>query len=251
MTWLRDEGAAIRLSSAAHASPAGVPARGVGTGARGSRPQAAFVVSPLAAVLLGVLPLLSGRVGVAGIQALGGAGLVLRPILRVMVRTSNTKTETPRISTAGTMMLVDPPHSDHLSPGGLPRALPGRACSKQRLRTGACQPRARTRREPETWTGARRTTKPVLTSIAAVESRPGIDMVRRRCPMRLFLSETPDQDRALRVPEVGANRRHRAVARRRGSGPHRGSGSWSQHVKRPPTAVGRTPTCLDIFRWKP
>ncbi len=47
-----------------------------------------------------------------------------------------------------------------------------------------CQPRARTRRKPETLTSTRTTTKPVLASIAAVESRPGIDMVRRRSTVR-------------------------------------------------------------------
>ena len=43
-----------------------------------------------------------------------------------------------------------------------------------------CQPRARTERKPETRTGNTTTTKLALTSIAAVEHRPGIDMVRRR-----------------------------------------------------------------------
>src|SRR5215467_2282849 len=45
---------------------------------------------------------------------------------------------------------------------------------------GPCQPRARTKQKPETLTSTRTTTKPALTSIAAAESRPGIDMVRRQ-----------------------------------------------------------------------
>lgn len=49
-------------------------------------------------------------------------------------------------------------------------------------RTDPCQPRDRTRRKPETLTSTRTTTKPALTSVAAVEVRPGIDMVRRRSP---------------------------------------------------------------------
>jgi hypothetical protein len=47
-----------------------------------------------------------------------------------------------------------------------------------------CHPRARTGRKPETWTGTRTTTKLALNSIAAVEFRPGIDMVRRRSTVR-------------------------------------------------------------------
>ena len=47
-----------------------------------------------------------------------------------------------------------------------------------------CQPRARTGRKPETLTSTKTTTKPALTSIAAVEPRPEIDMVRRRSTVR-------------------------------------------------------------------
>jgi hypothetical protein len=44
----------------------------------------------------------------------------------------------------------------------------------------ACQPRARTGRKPETLTSTGTPAKSALASIAAVEFRPGIDMVRRR-----------------------------------------------------------------------
>ena len=46
------------------------------------------------------------------------------------------------------------------------------------LPSWSCQPRARIERKPGTLTGTRTTTKPALTSIAAVESRPETDMVR-------------------------------------------------------------------------
>jgi hypothetical protein len=55
-----------------------------------------------------------------------------------------------------------------------------------------CQPRARTGRKPETLTGTRTTPKPGLTSIAAVESRPGIDMVRKRSRGEPPGAATPD-----------------------------------------------------------
>jgi len=56
--------------------------------------------------------------------------------------------------------------------------------SARRTGGGACQPRARIEQKRETLIGARTTTKPALTSIAAVKSRPGIDMVRRRSTVR-------------------------------------------------------------------
>ena len=48
------------------------------------------------------------------------------------------------------------------------------------LPSWSCQPRIRTARKPGTLTSTRTTTKPTLTSIAAVGFPPGIDMVRRR-----------------------------------------------------------------------
>jgi hypothetical protein len=62
-----------------------------------------------------------------------------------------------------------------------------RADQRRRTRSlpsWSCQPRARTGRKPGTLTSTKTTTKPVLTSIAAVEFRPGIDMVRRRSTVR-------------------------------------------------------------------
>jgi hypothetical protein len=85
-----------------------------------------------------------------------------------------------------------------------------------------CQPRARTGRRPATLVSAKTTTKPVLTSVAAVESRPGIEMVRRRSQRDRSSRRHLEQDRALRVPEVGANRRHRTVPIRRGKQPSPG-----------------------------
>ncbi len=65
------------------------------------------------------------------------------------------------------------------------------------LPSWSCQPRARTGRKPGTLTSTRATTKPAPTSIAAVEFRPGIDMVRRRSTVRFRNGAPKPQVRAL------------------------------------------------------
>jgi len=79
----------------------------------------------------------------------------------------------------------------------------------------SCQPRARTGRKPGTFTSTRTTTEPILTSTAAVEFRPGIDMVRRRSTVR-FRNGAPAQ-RDFSNPYLSADFKIKRLTKRCGS----------------------------------
>src|SRR6202034_1939778 len=100
----------------------------------------------------------------------------------------------------------------------------------------ACHVRARTGRKPRTFTSTRTTTKPVLTSVAAVEFRPGINMVRRRSTVR-FRNGAPERKhggilaQALTEVREQEDRHEREVPQRRNRSGDRGR-------RRPPVAAG-------------